>query len=162
MRSPVLVLILLAGISEAAGQLLPVVARRPHVSGRLVAGLLLAGTLIEATVIALWPLTAWAVATRVTDIGADTAQLAWTPALVAPMLLAAIIAFPLLGPLLHLLLLVGVGTGLVGPLSAATGLDWWPAAGCVALAGIGLALTVAVVRRLVATVIAAGATEVAA
>jgi len=32
----------------------------------------------------------------------------------------------------------------------------------VALAGIGLALTVAVVRRLVATVIAAGATEVAA
>jgi hypothetical protein len=161
-QSLVLVLIILAGASEAAGQLLPVVGRRTHASGRLVAGLLLAGTLIEATVIALWPVAAWKVALRVTDVSPETSQLSWTPALVAPMLLAAILAFPLLGPLLHLALLVGVGTGLVGPLSVASGLGWWAAAGCIGLAGVGLALSVAIVRRLVAIVIAAGVTEAVA
>jgi hypothetical protein len=87
-----------------------------------------------------------------------TTGLAWTPALVAPLLLAAVLAFPLLGPFLHLLLVAGVGAGLAGPLAAASGLGWWTAAGCIAVSGIGLAATVEVVRRLIATIIA-GAQE---
>ena len=83
----------------------------------------------------------------------------WTPSLVAPLVLAAVLAFPLLGPLLHLLLLVGVGAGLAGPLATATGLGWWGAAGCVAVAGVGLGVAVEAVRRLVVRISAAGAPE---
>jgi hypothetical protein len=85
--------------------------------------------------------------------------LRWTPGLVAPLLLAAVLAFPLLGPLLHLLLLVGVGASLAGPLATATGLEWGAAAGCVAVAGLGLAVAVDAVRRLVGRIIASGAPE---
>ncbi|MDX3248104.1 hypothetical protein [Streptomyces sp. ME18-1-4] len=67
--------------------------------------------------------------------------------MVAPLVLAAVLAFPLLGPLLHLVLFLGVGAGLVGPLAAESGVGWWSAAGCVAGAGLGLA--VETVRRLV-------------
>jgi hypothetical protein len=155
--SPVVVLLLIAGLSEAAGRLLPVVARRPRISRRFLLGLLLAGALIEAAVIALWPLTAWTIARQVT--GAGAVRLVWTPGLVAPLVLAAVLAFPLLGPLLHLLLLVGVGAGLTGQLSAATGLGWAAAAGCVAVAAVGLAVAVGAVRRLVTKIIAAGASE---
>ena len=156
--SPVVVL-LIAGLSEAAGRLLPVVARRPRISRRFLLGLLLAGAFIEAAVIALWPLTAWTIAGQVTGAGAGAVRLVWTPGLVAPLVLAAVLAFPLLGPLLHLLLLVGVGAGLAGQLSAATGLDWAAAAGCVAVAAVGLAIAVAAVRRLVTKIIAVGASE---
>ena len=155
--SPVVVLLLIAGLSEAAGRLLPVVARRPRISRRFLLGLLLAGALIEAAVIALWPLTAWTIAGQVTGAGAD--GLVWTPGLVAPLVLTAVLAFPLLGPLLHLLLLVGVGAGLAGQLSAATGLGWAAAAGCVAVAAVGLAIAVAAFRRLVTKIIATGASE---
>jgi hypothetical protein len=151
--SPVVVLLLIAGLSEAAGRLLPVVARRPRISRTSLLGLLLAGALMEAAVIALWPLTAWTIAGQVTGAGADAVGLVWTSGLVAPLVLAAVLAFPLLGPLLHLLLLVGVGAGLAGQLSAATGLGWAAAAGCVAVAAGGLAIAVGAVRRLVTKVI---------
>jgi hypothetical protein len=161
--SPVIVLLLIAGLSEAAGRVLPLVARRPGMSRPLVAGLLLAGGLIEAAVIALWPLTAWTLAELVMPTAApDTAGLVWTTGLIAPLMLAAILAFPWLGPLLHLLLLIGVGAGLAGSLAAATELAWMVAAGCVAVAGIGLALAVDVVRRLVAAILGLGVREAVA
>ncbi len=58
----VLALVLLAGLSEAAGRILPLVARRPEVSPPVVAGLLLTGTAVESAVVALWPLTAYTLA----------------------------------------------------------------------------------------------------
>jgi hypothetical protein len=60
------------------------------------------------------------------------------------------------------LLLVGVGAGLVAPLAATTGLGWWAAAGCVAVAGAGLAAAIDVVRRLVGKISATGARELLA
>jgi hypothetical protein len=147
--SPVVVLLLFAGLSEAAGRILPLVARRPGMSRAFVAGLLVAAGLVESAVFALWPLTAWTLAELVLSSPPPAAGLVWTPSLVAPLVLAAVLAFPLLGPLLHLLLLVGVGAGLAGPLAAATGLGWWGAAGCVAVAGAGLGVAVEAVRRLV-------------
>ena len=165
MSTTVVVLLVLAGLSESAGRVLPLVARRPKMSARLVAGLMVTGTVVEGTVIALWPLAASTVADLVQPVVAPdatplpgTAGLAWTPALVAPLLLAAVLAFPLLGPFLHVLLVAGVGVGLAGPLAAASGLGWWTAAGCIAVAGGGLAATVEVVRRLIARIIA-GARE---
>jgi len=157
--SPVAVLLLIAGLSEAAGRLLPVVSRRPGISRRFVVGLLLAGAFVEGAVFGLWPLTAWTIAGQVTGAGSGAVGLAWTPGMVAPLVLTAVLAFPLLGPMLHLLLLMGVGAGLVSLLAVATGLGWTVAAGCVAVAGAGLAVVVAAVRRLVATIIATGVPE---
>jgi hypothetical protein len=54
---------------------------------------------------------------------------------------------------------VGVGAGLATPLADAAVLSWWAAAGCVAVAGFGLAAAVAAVRRLVAAIGAAGVPE---
>ncbi|GAA1587201.1 hypothetical protein GCM10009789_45920 [Kribbella sancticallisti] len=158
--SAVVVLCLLAGLSEAAGRVLPLVARRPGMSRTLVIGLLLAGALIEGAVIALWPLVTWTLAElMMPTAAADTAGLVWTPGLIAPLVLAAILAFPLLGPLLHLLLIAAVGVSLTGPLADATGLDWGLAAVCVAAAGLGLAVAVDLVRRLVAMILATGVPE---
>jgi hypothetical protein len=155
--SLVVVLVLIAGLSEAVGRVLPMVSRRPGMSRTLVAGLLLTGTLVESTVIALWPLTAWTLADAVLSAPPpDASGLVWTPGLVAPLVLAAVLAFPLLGPMLHLLLLVGVGAGLAGLLAEATPLGWGAAAVCVAAAGTGLAIAVELVRRLVARVLAIG------
>ncbi|BCH28776.1 hypothetical protein MesoLjLc_07060 [Mesorhizobium sp. L-8-10] len=165
MSTTVVVLLVLAGLSESAGRVLPLAARRPKLSPRLVAGLMVTGTVVEGTVIALWPLAAWIVADLVQPVVASdaaplpgTTGLAWTPSLVAPLLLAAVLAFPLLGPFLHILLVAGVGAGLAGPLATASGLGWWTAAGCIAVAGVGLAATVDLVRRLIARIIA-GARE---
>ena len=161
----VVVLLILAGLSESAGRVLPLLARRGKLSSPLVAGLMVTGTFVEGTMIALWPLAAWTVAAVVQPIAApdapplpDTTGLTWTPALVAPLLLAAVLAFPLLGPLLHILLVAGVGAGLAGPLATASGLGWWAAAGCLAVAGVGLAATVDLIRRLIARIVA-GARE---
>ena len=161
MSPTVVVLLLFAGLSEAAGRMLPLIARRSGATRTGVVGLLLTGALVEGTVFALWPLTAWTLARLVLPAPAapHVVAPAWTPGLVAPLVLAAVLAFPLLGPLLHLLLLVGVGAGLAGPLAAATGLGWWAAAGCLAVAGVGLALAVEAVRRLVGTIGATGAAE---
>jgi hypothetical protein len=159
MSPAVVVLLLVAGLSEAVGRLLPVISRRPGTSRSFVVGLLLTGAFVEGTVFALWPLTAWTLAQLVLPVPPGVGAPVWTPGLLAPLVLAAVLAFPLLGPLLHLLLLVGVGAGLAGPLAAATGLGWWSAAGWVAAAGAGLALAVEAVRRLVGTIGATGAAE---
>lgn len=157
MSPAVVVLLLFAGFSEAAGHLLPLAVRRPGVSRIFVVGLVLTGTLVEGAVFALWPLTAWTLAQLLVPPLPSGAVLLWTADLVAPLVLAAVLAFPFLGPLLHLLLLVGVGAGLAGPLAATTGLGWWAAAGCVAVAGVGLAVAVEAVRRLIVRI---SATEV--
>ncbi|MEW2353567.1 hypothetical protein [Spirillospora sp. NPDC029432] len=159
MSPAVAVLLLAAGLSEAAGRILPLVSRRSGMSPHIMVGLLLIGSVVESAVIALWPVTAGALAELVASAPPAGPAPSWTPGLIAPLLLAAVIAFPLLGPLLHLLLLVGVGAGLAGPLAAATGLGWWAAAGCVALAGFGLAAAVDAVRRLFAAALATGARE---
>jgi hypothetical protein len=165
MSTTIVVLLVLAGLSESAGRVLPLVARRPKLSLRLMAGLMVTGTVVEGTMIALWPLAAWTVADLVQPVVAPdaapltgTTGLAWTPALIAPLLLTAVLAFPLLGPFLHILLVAGVGAGLAGPLAAASGLGWWTAAGCIAVAAVGLAAAVEAIRRLIATIIA-GARE---
>jgi hypothetical protein len=149
----VVVLLLIAGLSESAGRILPLVARRAGVSRSHAIRLLLTGAVVEGAVFALWPLSAWTVAELTLSAPVSgVATLTWTPAQVTPLVLTAVIAFPLLGPLLHLLLLVGVGAGLATSLAAMTGLGWWAAAGCVAVAGVGLAAAVDVVRRLVVRV----------
>lgn len=146
----VAVLLLFAGLSEAAGRLLPVVARLSGVSRTRVIGLMIAGAVVDGAVFALWPLSAWTLAELVLPTApSDEAALVWTPGLAAPLLLAAVLAFPLLGPLLHLVLMVGVGTGLAAALATETGIGWWNAAGCVAIAGMGLGIAVEAVRRLV-------------
>lgn len=159
MSPAVVVLLLIAGVSETAGRILPLVARRPGMSRTFVAGLLLPAGLVEGVVFALWPLTAWTLAELVVSSPPPGTGLVWTPSLVAPLVLAAVLAFPLLGPLLHFLLFVGVGAGLVAPLAAASGLDWWAAAGCCAVAGTGLGLAVEAVRRLVVRISATAARE---
>ncbi|GEC09851.1 hypothetical protein SSP24_75060 [Streptomyces spinoverrucosus] len=153
--SLVAVLLLLAGVSEAAGRILPLVVRRPGMPRTLVAVLLLAGGLVEGAVFALWPLTAWTLSELVLSPPPPGDGLVWTPDLVAPLVLAAVLAFPWLGPLLHLVLFAGVGAGLAGPLATATGLGWWSSAGCVAVAGTGLGVAVEAVRRLVVRISAA-------
>ncbi|MEV0724231.1 hypothetical protein AB0I37_15805 [Micromonospora purpureochromogenes] len=149
--SPVVaILLLFAGLSEAAGRLVPVVARLSGVSHTRVVGLMLAGAVVDGAVFALWPLSAWTLAELVLPASpSDEAALVWTPGLVAPLLLAAVLAFPLLGPLLHLVLMVGVGAGLAGALATVAGVGWWDAAGCVAIAGVGLGVAVEGIRRLV-------------
>ncbi|MEU4679720.1 hypothetical protein [Micromonospora sp. NPDC023737] len=149
--SPVVVILLLfGGLSEAAGRLLPVVARLSGASRARVVGLMLAGAVVDGAVFALWPVSAWTLAEFALSTSAsDDGALAWTPGLAAPLLLAAILAFPLLGPLLHLVLMVGVGAGLATALARLPGLGWWDAAGCVALAGFALGVAVEGVRRLV-------------
>jgi hypothetical protein len=153
MSPVVIVLLLLAGLSESAGRILPLIARRPGVPRSHAIRLLLTGALIEGAVFALWPLTSSILAEPLLSATPSSeAALNWTPGRLAPLVLAAILAFPLLGPLLHLLLLVGVGAGLAAPLAAATGLGWWAAALCVAVAGAGLGTAVEIVRRLVANI----------
>ena len=154
MPAVVLALVVLAGLSEAAGRVLPIVARRAHVSAPFVAALMLTGTVVEATMIALWPLVAVAVAGLMD--ASTTVVLGWTAATVAPLVLAAVLALPLVGPFLHAALLVAVGTVMAGRLADASGLGWWEAALCVAVAGLGLAGVVGGVRYLMARLVAVG------
>ncbi|MGW1541868.1 hypothetical protein ACWCPM_16825 [Streptomyces sp. NPDC002309] len=158
--SPVVVLLLLlAGVSEAAGRILPLAVRRPGMPRSLVASLLLAGGLVEGAVFALWPLSAWTLAELVASSPPPGEGLVWTPGVAAPLVLCAVLAFPWLGPVLHLVLFVGVGAGLADLLATAAGLDWWTAVGCVTVAGAGLAVAVEGVRRLVVHLSATGPRE---
>ncbi|MFH8447077.1 hypothetical protein ACH4D3_38505 [Streptomyces sp. NPDC018026] len=149
MTPAVVALLILAGLSEALGRVTPVAVGRPGGPRSRIVRLVLAGAVVEGAVFALWPLTAWTLAELVLGSSPPGDGLEWTPGLVAPLVLSALLAFPLLGPLLHLLLFVGVGAGLAGPLAAETGLGWWTAAGCVAVAGVVLGVTVEGVRRAV-------------
>jgi hypothetical protein len=159
----VVVLQLIAGLSESAGRILPLIAHHPNVSRSHAILLLLTGAVVEGAVFTLWPLTAWTLADLMPSAPPSSAAAPeWTPSLAAPLVFSAVIAFPLLGPLLHLLLFVGVGAGLVAPLAATTGLDWWHAAGCVTIAGVGLAAAVEGVRRLVVKISAISRREVLA
>ncbi|MEW2382646.1 hypothetical protein AB0873_11255 [Micromonospora sp. NPDC047707] len=146
----VAILLLFAGLSEAAGRLVPVVARLSGASRTRVVGMVLAGAVVDGAVFALWPLSAWTLAELMIPTSpSDEATLLWTPGLAAPLLLAAVLAFPLLGPLLHFVLMLGVGAGVAGALATVAGIGWWDAAGCVAVAGVGLGVAVEGVRRLV-------------
>ncbi|MFJ6070944.1 hypothetical protein ACIQFU_08865 [Streptomyces sp. NPDC093065] len=159
MSPAVVALLLLAGLSEAAGRIMPLLVCRPGVSPRNVVGLMLTGAVVEGAVLALWPLTALTTAELLPASPSGDGTLEWTPGLLAPLLLAAVLAFPLLGPLLHLLVFAGVGAALTGPLAATAGLGWWTAAGCVAAAGVALGVAVEGVRRLVVRLGATAAPE---
>jgi hypothetical protein len=152
--SAVTALVLVAGLSEAAGRLLPVIARRAGTPPRTLGALLVVGGLVEAAMIALWPATAWVVAGWVAPVG--DGGLTWSATEVAPLVLAGVIAFPLLGPALHLALLLGVGAGLASALAGAGDLDWAVSAGCVAVAAVGWVLAVEALRRLFGVAIALG------
>ncbi|WP_328531389.1 hypothetical protein OG984_09750 [Nocardioides sp. NBC_00368] len=141
--SVVVVLLLLAGLSEAVGRLLPVVSRRPGASEWFVAISLATGTLVEAAVFTSWPWVSELLAAR---LGGDEVAIEWTSRMVAPLLLSAILAFPLLGPFLHTLLITGVGIRLAQVLHAESDIGWWPALMCVAVAGVGLTAAVTAIR----------------
>jgi hypothetical protein len=148
------VLLLAAAFSETLGRILPLVARRHQVSGMALIRLLTAGTLVQASVFVAWPAVAWTLAalTRPGPVGQSVSASipAWTAGSIAPLLFCAVLAFPLLGHALHALVLLLAGLALVERLCAG-GIAWWPAAGCVGVAGVGLALVLAGVRRVVAT-----------
>ncbi|CAM5576390.1 hypothetical protein STENM327S_06647 [Streptomyces tendae] len=125
MSTAVVVLLLLAGLSEAAGRIMPLLVSRPGAARRNVVGLMLTGAVVvEGAVFALWPLTAQTAAELLAS-APPSKDLVWTPGLLAPLLFTAVLAFPLLGPFLHLLLCVGVGAGLSGPLASP---GWWTSA----------------------------------
>jgi hypothetical protein len=137
-----------AGLSETAGRLVPLLARRRRAASHTaVIGLLLAGTVVQALVFAVWPLAASRAAGLVTDGPAAAAT--WTAGSAAPLLLCAILAFPLLGPALHVVVLGVAGIDLAGQIATTTGLAWWPALACVAATGAVLALLLGGVRRAV-------------
>lgn len=148
LMSVVAVLLLLAGLSEAVGRLLPVVSRRPGASKRFVVISLAAGALVEVAVFTSWPWVTELLAARL--VGRKDVTLEWTPRMVAPLLLTAILAFPLIGPFLHTLLVTCVGIGLAQVLHAESDVGWRPALTCVAVAGIGLTLAVTAIRWSVA------------
>lgn len=141
--SVVAVLLLLAGLSEAVGRLLPVVSRRPGASAWFVVVSLLTGALVEAAVFTSWPWVSELLAAR---LGGGEVAIEWTSRMVAPLLLTAILAFPLIGPFLHALLITGVGIRLAQVLHAESDIGWWPALMCVAVAGIGLTGAVTAIR----------------
>ncbi|MET8521804.1 hypothetical protein [Nocardioides sp. NPDC004968] len=140
--SVVAVLLLLSGLSEAVGRLLPVVSRRPGASEWFVVISLATGALVEAAVFTSWPWVSELLASR---LGGEVA-IEWTSRMVAPLLLAAILALPLIGPFLHTLLITGVGIRLAQVLHAESDIGWWPALMCVAVAGIGLTGAVTAIR----------------
>ncbi|MDT7744538.1 MAG: hypothetical protein QOE59_3616 [Actinomycetota bacterium] len=146
------VLLVLAGLSETLGRIVPLVARRHRATRATVVRLLVLGTGIQALVFAAWPLLARTLTclVRLGTIDGSTVASApgWTAGSLAPLLFCAVLAFPLLGPALHLLVLVLAGIALSEQLVAA-GTGWWEAACCVAVAGGGLALLLAAARRAV-------------
>ncbi|QGM05643.1 hypothetical protein [Stenotrophomonas maltophilia] len=154
MQWDVALLLALAGISASTGRVLPLLARRNALTLRLLVALMLTGALVEAAVFALWPLMAWVVADLAQPFIApgvpalpSSIGFTWTPSLILPLLLAAILAFPLLGHLLHALVLIVAGARMITPLASASGLGWWDAALCMAMAVIWLELIVELLRR---------------
>lgn len=154
MHPLVVVLLLAAGFSESLGRILPMLSARREGTARPVPravalGLLFTGAVAEGAVFALWAPAAWTILESARPELRSQPPASWTPELVAPLLLAAVLAFPLLGPLLHRLLLVGVGAGLALAIAESARVSWPGAAVCVAVAGAALALTVGGVRRVV-------------
>jgi len=147
MSAATAVVLVLAGLSETVGRILPLVARRHRATRATVIRLLVAGTVIQALLFGSWPLLAWTVA-GLLDPGPAGPAPAWTAGGLVPLLFCAVYAFPLLGPALHLLVLGLAGIALSEQLAAA-GPGWWPAVGCVAGAGGLLALVLAGIRRAV-------------
>jgi hypothetical protein len=144
------VLVVLAGLSETVGRIVPLVARRHHATRATVIRLLAGGTVIQALLFAAWPLLAWTLAglIHLGPVGGSLAAPGWTAGSAAPLLFCAVFAFPLLGPALHVVVLALAGLALSEQL-AAGGSDWWPAVGCVAAAAVLLALVLGGIRRAV-------------
>ncbi|HTN54783.1 MAG TPA: hypothetical protein VLZ82_01270 [Microbacterium sp.] len=152
-------LLLIAGLSESAGRILPLISRRAsltrsHVPKPIVFGLLLTGGVIDSVVFLVWPGWASALAFRFGAGPMPSPGVSWTAELAAPLILCAIICLPLIGPALHALVLLGVALSLMVVLTRETGISWITAAASVAIAGIGLALSVTVLRWSVSRLVA--------
>lgn len=161
MSPGVMALLILAGLSESAGRILPLLSRRASSSRAeipkpILFGLLLTGAVIDGFVFALWPVCASLIAPYLGAAATATPAVSWTESLVAPLVVAAIIAFPLIGPLVHGLLIFGVGLGLLDQLLDSTGMSWPAGAACITVAGVGLAASVGLVRMLVGRVVMIG------
>jgi|GEM_PF-2554887 len=152
-------LLLIAGLSESAGRMLPLISRRAsttrsHVPKPIVFGLLITGGAIDAAIFLVWPTWASALASR---LGADSAPspgVSWTAELAAPLILCAIIGLPLIGPALHALVLLGVSLSLSIVLARDSAMPWGGAAASVAVAGLGLAVSVTLLRWSVSRLVA--------
>lgn len=162
MSPAVVALLLIAGLSESAGRMLPLISRRAattrsHVPKPIIFGLLFTGGAIDSAIFLVWPAWASALASRFGAGSTVSPGVSWTAELAAPLILCAIIGLPLIGPALHALVLLGVSLSLITVLARATAMPWGGAAASVAVAGIGLAASVAVLRWSVSRLIAATA-----
>jgi hypothetical protein len=93
-------------------------------------------------------------------LSSSSSAIHWTPTLAAPLMFAAVLAFPLIGPFLHGIVIFCVGLGLVEQLATPSGAEWFLAALLVAVSGIGLAAAVGFVRYVVGRVVLAGSRKV--
>lgn len=147
-----------AGLSETVGRIVPLLARRHRpASHATVLGLLLAGTVVQALLFTSWPVAATTLAGLLRGSAPAVAAsvggtVTWSAGAAAPLLFCAVLAFPLLGPALHVVVLTVAGLDLTGRVAAATGLAWWPAAACVAVSAVVLALLLEGIRRVVGAV----------
>lgn len=159
MSPAVVTLLLVAGLSESAGRILPLISRRAsttrgHVPKPILFGLLITGGVIDSAVFLVWPAWASAVAARVASGSTPNPDVSWTAELAAPLILCAIIGLPLIGPALHALVLLGVSLSLVNVLARDTAMPWAAAAASVTLAGMGLAVSVTLLRWSVSRLVA--------
>jgi len=159
MTPDVVTLLVIAGLSESAGRILPLISRRAsttrtHVPKPIVFGLLITGGVIDSTVFLVWPAWAGAFASRFGTVPTPNPGVTWTAELAAPLILCAIIGLPLVGPALHALVLLGVSLSLITVMAGETTMSWSAAAASVGAAGVGLALSVTLLRWSVSRLIA--------
>jgi hypothetical protein len=141
----VAILLVAAGLSESVGRILPVIARGRWHSRQALVWLIAAGTIVDALFFAVWPVLAGFVLQGLS--GHPPSGPAWTAGSVAVLLLAAVLAMPVVGPFLHLAVFVVAGSLLSTRLAPAVG--FWPCSLAVALAGFAVAFAVGCVRTLV-------------
>jgi len=155
----VVALLLIAGLSESAGRILPLISRRASTTRVLVPkpilfGLLITGGVIDSAIFLVWPAWASTLASRFASGSTPNPGVSWTAELAAPLILCAIIGLPLIGPALHALVLLGVSLSLINVLARDTAMPWATAAASVAVAGLGLALSVTLLRWSVSRLVA--------
>jgi hypothetical protein len=139
-----MLLLLGAGFSETAGRILPIVARRPTTSSSALVTLFVSGTVVEAVGFAVWPALAGVLLAAAGHPVGDTT---WPAGVLVVLLFAALLAFPFLGPALHLLVALIAGVGLTDHL--ASGTSWAAPATAVAVAGVTLWLATVGLRALI-------------
>src|SRR5690606_18757946 len=90
----VVALLLIAGLSESAGRILPLISRRASTTRVLVPkpilfGLLITGGVIDSAIFLVWPAWASTLASRFASGSTPNPGVSWTAALAAPLILCA-------------------------------------------------------------------------